>query len=273
MIAALPMYDAGPARAANDALWARWSEALRARGLAAPESLDRSRPPEAIWRDPNLLVAQGCALPWVIDLQGLTRIVGTPRYAAPGCAGACYRSALVVRRARGIATLRDCEGGTVAINALRSHSGRTAMAMALEDCGAGLPHFARARITGSHRASLAAVAAGDADIAAIDCVTLAHARAAGVRALASLRVIGETPSAPALPFLTARVRGPDAAAVIRAALEDALARPEARAARETLFLEGIGTVEESQYEPIRRACAGFRASAWQRTRASAPARR
>jgi hypothetical protein len=41
MIAALPMYDMAGQQPANDAFWAATRDRLHARGIGAPETLDR----------------------------------------------------------------------------------------------------------------------------------------------------------------------------------------------------------------------------------------
>ena len=53
MIAALPMYDRPENAWAHDALWARVRDGLRARGLAAPDALDRLTPHDETWGRPR----------------------------------------------------------------------------------------------------------------------------------------------------------------------------------------------------------------------------
>ncbi|WP_441637283.1 hypothetical protein [Cupriavidus sp. YAF13] len=62
--------------------------------------------------------------------------------------------------------------------------------------------------TGSHLASLDAVANGTVDVAAIDCVTLAFARDHLPERLAALRQIGRTEAAPGLQLVSSRHTGP-----------------------------------------------------------------
>lgn len=219
--AALPMYDWPETRAAVDAAYAR----LRSLVPELPER--RERPGDAaalnaLWRDPALLLAQTCWGPMRAGLAGHVEILAQPRYDdVPGGRGARYRSAIVMRGGRpcpppdgagavlpaGIGALR------VAINDPLSLSGALALA---EDMGdPGLP--GRALATGSHRASIRAVAEGRAALAAIDCrswaIALAHEPAAR-----ELTVTGWTALRPGLPYITSR----NTPAALRARLAEAL---------------------------------------------------
>lgn len=53
--------------------------------------------------------------------------------------------------------------------------------------------------SGAHRASIRRVAAGEAEVCAVDCVT--HALLAG-DALRGTRILTSSPTAPAMPFVT-----------------------------------------------------------------------
>jgi ABC-type phosphate/phosphonate transport system substrate-binding protein len=117
LIAALPMYDWPERRAEVDAQWQALRDALRARGVDAPERLARSNadlptfdgssvdlPPDefdlgALWRHPNLLFAQTCWGPMELGLESAVRVVGQEDYTGfEGGAGESYRSAIVMRR-------------------------------------------------------------------------------------------------------------------------------------------------------------------------------
>ena len=233
------MYDAGRAREANDALWRVWSQALAARGVSAPGSLDRSGALQDVWRDPRLLVGQTCSLPWVVNLEHSARIFAIPQYSAPDCGRATYRSLIVVRQDALGDDLAAFAGAIVAVNGAHSQSGHTSLAMALERRGLPLPFFARARETGSHVASLQMLAEGAADIAAIDCVTFAHCEANGNPHADAVRVIGRTPEAPAPPFITSRSREPAMDAILLETLCETIADPAAKPICEALLLEEV----------------------------------
>jgi hypothetical protein len=80
-VAALPMYDLPELQAANDALWEGLRVRLAASGTPAPLSLDRELPLDVLWRHPRLLLAQTCGDPLGKSLQGVVKLIATPRCA------------------------------------------------------------------------------------------------------------------------------------------------------------------------------------------------
>lgn len=210
------MYDWPEQQAANDAYWVRVAAALRARGIDAPDALSRPADHHAPWTDPDLLLAQTCGMPLVLGLCGAARVVARASYGLPGTGPGTYASALVVRAGdpRG---LDDLLGGTVALNAWDSQSGRTALVLALP--AGRQPLFARAVVTGSHRASARAVAAGAAELAALDAVSWAALLAWEPATARALRRLAWTPQTPGLPFITTR---PDLAPALVGALAAAI---------------------------------------------------
>ncbi len=72
--------------------------------------------------------------------------------------------------------------------------------------------------TGSHRASIRAVAEERADVAAIDAVCWALALRHEPQATAALQIVATTPLRPGLPLITAAERSDREVAAIRAAL-------------------------------------------------------
>jgi hypothetical protein len=104
-IAALPMYDWPEVRAEVDAEWTRLRDALRARGIDAPEGLTRENMASggfdlaALWRHPQLLFAQTCWGPMEAGLSAHVQVVGQPDYSAfEGGEGRLYSSAIVMRQ-------------------------------------------------------------------------------------------------------------------------------------------------------------------------------
>ena len=247
-VAALPMYDLPEARAATDALWADWRARLVAAGVAAPAALDRGRRPADIWRDPCLVVAQTCGLPYVRALRGRVRLVATPCYAAEGCEGAAYRSAVIVRAGDAAGTLADLRGRVAAFNGADSQSGWNALRALVAPLARGGRFFGGAVEAGSHRRALAAVAAGAADLCAVDCVTLALLRAHAPLETAPLRVLAWTPAAPALPYVSAATGARLEA--IRAATLAALTAPETADARAALLIAGAEVLADAAYDAV-----------------------
>ncbi len=251
--AALPMYDAD--RAALRAWWRGLAAAMRAEGLqGVPEVPYWPADLEAHWRDPRLLLSQTCGYPLVTSLAGAVQVVGAFRYIAPGCAGIRYRSELVVRSEDRARAIEDLAGRTAAINSADSHSGWNAL-RALVASPHGGDHredgfFGRTVVSGSHRASIDMVREGRADIAAIDCVTLAGFQRVSPELLQGIRIIGHTASAPGLPLITASATSPAELAGLRRALAAAVVDPQLAEARQALFIEGFEVVPASTWNCI-----------------------
>jgi ABC-type phosphate/phosphonate transport system substrate-binding protein len=240
------MYDLPEIRWATDALWAAVAARLAAAGVAAAPALTRGPALNELWTDPALLLSQTCGNPYVRHYRDRLRLVATPCYAAPGCDGPRYRSQLVVRANAPGDGLADFRGAVCALNSWDSLSGWVALAAALPESR----FFRGALVTGAHVDSLAAVAAGEADIAAIDCVTYALLQRHRPGALAGLRVIGRTATAPGLPLVTRRDTDDDTVEALRAALRGALADPALAEAHAALLIEGIEILGEADYDAI-----------------------
>ena len=248
MIAALQMYDLPELRAETDALWAAFAEALRARGVAAPDRLARPEAVDGPWTRPDLLLAQTCGWPYVTRLRGRVRLVATPCHAAEGCDGPRYRSIIVARADDPAPDLAAMRGRRLAYNAPDSQSGVQALRAAVAPLAEGRPFFAETVRTGAHRASMAAVAAGHADVAAIDCVTWALLDRIAPRETAGLRALGWTPAAPGLPLISA-AEGARLAAIGDATLH-VLRAPETAALRAPLLIAGAAAPEDAAYDRL-----------------------
>jgi ABC-type phosphate/phosphonate transport system substrate-binding protein len=242
------MYDFPWLARANDALWAGVARHLRAAGLErVPDHLDRTRPREAVLRDPDLLLGHTCGYPLMTALDGVVRPVATPRYALPGCDGAWHRSLVVVREDAPYERLDQLRGRRAALNGFDSNTGMNLLRAAVAPLAGGRPFFGDLLVTGAHLESLAAVRSGRADVAAIDCVT--HGLAARHRPdlVAGTRVLAWTEATPSLPLVT-RAAAPEAhVAALRSALDAAAADPDLAEARAALALEGFEVLPLSAY--------------------------
>ena len=250
-LAALPMYDMPEIESATDALWAAMARRLRAGGMTdAPDRLTRGVDPREVWRSPRLLFAQTCGYPLMHEFDGRLALIATPRYAVPGCGGAAYRSRIVARADDPRERFADFAGSVAAINSEDSHSGFNILRWRVAQEGRS-PFFGRVERTGAHLASLAAVQSGKADIAAIDCVTFALLSRHRPAAVAGLRVVEDTPAAPALPFVTAPATGEGERRLLRQALAETLSDPALRQVREDLLLAGAEDLPLERYRAIR----------------------
>lgn len=256
-IAALAMYDA-PAgvAAANDALWAGLRDRLRAAGLAGvPDRLTRGGSYADPWLHPRLLLAQTCGFPYVRHLRGRVRLVATPVYGFPGGTGAERRSVVVVVADAPFAHVADLRGARAAINDPGSNSGANLLAALVAPLSRDGRFFSSVKVTGGHRESLAAVAAGRTDVAAIDSVTFGLLSAHAPEEVASVRVLCETPGGPGLPLITRGAATDGEVAVLRQALADVVADPALAEARATLGLVGIEVLGDEDYEVLARYAA------------------
>jgi ABC-type phosphate/phosphonate transport system substrate-binding protein len=251
------MYDAPAAvAAANDVLWAGLRDRLRAAGLAGvPDCLTRGGSYADPWLDPRLLLAQACGFPYVRHLRGRVRLVATPVYGFPGGTGAERRSVVVVAADAPFADVADLRGARAVINDLGSNSGANLFAALVAPLAVNGRFFASVTVTGGHRESLAAVAAGQADVAAIDSVTFALLVDHAPEEIAGVRVLVETPGGPGLPLITRGDASDEEVAVLREALADAVADPGLAEARETLGLIGIEVLGDADYEVLARYAA------------------
>jgi ABC-type phosphate/phosphonate transport system substrate-binding protein len=249
------MYDWPEVQWAHDALWSAIAERLTSAGIAAPERLDRVRPFAEVWRDPGLVLSQTCGFPVATALRGLVRLVATPVYEVEGCEGPLYSSTVVARLEAPGTRLSDFIGCRIAFNSRDSLSGYVTLNAALRSDGIDPAAFTWIE-TGSHRASIRAVAAEEADIAAIDAVCWALAHQYQPEGVSRLKVIARTALRPGLPFVTAGTRSESELQTVRRALSEALTTPETAAAREALHLAGLAVLEGSHAVELRRASRG-----------------
>ena len=162
MIASLGMYDRAETAAANDRFWALIRDALRAKGLAAPEDLVRGEGAYwAAWQDPKLVLSQTCGFPFRARLHDKVTLVATPDYGLEGCPPGYYASVFVARAEDG-RCLPEFRQARFAYNEALSQSGWAAPQNHAATMGF---HFATLVETGSHRGSALAVAEGRADLA------------------------------------------------------------------------------------------------------------
>jgi ABC-type phosphate/phosphonate transport system substrate-binding protein len=240
------MYDWPEISWANDALWAAIAGRLHAAGVDAPAGLDRTSPLESVWKSPGLVLSQTCGYPCVTSLRECVQIVAVPVYALEGCTGANYASVIVGRADAPQGWPGESGGQRLAFNNPDSLSGCVSFRDHLLKKGLSLDGVEWVE-TGSHRASLNAVAAGKADIAAIDMVCWRLAQLYEPAAVRRLRVVDRTLSRGAPPFITAAHRSATEVDAIRAALLEALAMPKTAVAREALGLSGAQVVSEEDY--------------------------
>ncbi|MGI4815673.1 MAG: phosphate/phosphite/phosphonate ABC transporter substrate-binding protein [Janthinobacterium lividum] len=250
-VAALPMYNVTPHVAAGwrELLWELIRRVSADTGgaplqILSPDDTDL----QAFWSRADLLLSQTCGYPFTHGLAGTVQLVASPIFDAPGCSNTDYSSVLVTRRADRRGTLEAYRGSVAAYNGADSHSGMNAFRHAVAPLANAGRFFAATVRTGSHLNSLRAVAAGHADIAAVDCVTLAFARDHLPGLVEPLHTLAYTEAAAGLPLITSTRTDPGLLELIRGALDDVLSARRALARR--LRLLGFVALPASAYGGI-----------------------
>ncbi|WP_321859742.1 phosphate/phosphite/phosphonate ABC transporter substrate-binding protein [Burkholderia cenocepacia] len=256
-IAVLPMYNVTPRHATlwrallRDAL-AAFANAGGPADVALPDAPFDDL--QALWRRDDLLLSQTCGYPYrMLGLHDVVRLVATPIFDADGCDGARYSSVLVVSarvHAGGATTLAACRGLRAAFNGEDSHSGMNAFRHAVAPHAHDGQFFGSVTPFGSHLNVLRALASGEADCAAIDCVTFAYVRDALPDLLEDIRIIGATASAPGLPFIASRALPDTQVGALQDALDRAVAADAERAG--VLRLKGFDRLAPADYDTIAR---------------------
>jgi ABC-type phosphate/phosphonate transport system substrate-binding protein len=254
-IAAMPMYDYPELAAAHDAFWECFVRHFVATGLsegATPPRLTRGVGKFDIWRHPRLLLGQGCEYPLAKSFADNVRLVASPCYTAPGCSGPTYRSAIVVRCDDAAQDLIDLRDRRCTINESNSNSGMNLLRAAIAPLAGGMRFFESVVVSGAHRQSARWVAGGEADVAALDCVSWAHIQRVDPAIASKLRVLCWTASSPSLPFITTHSAGASLLQGLRSALKATMTDPSIRDARETLFLEDVHVEPDESFSDVLR---------------------
>jgi len=206
--------------------------------------------------DGSLDAAILCGLPYVMVCE---RDSGVQALAAPAADGryggrATYYSDIVARVGETAGRLEELAGRVLAVNEPDSHSGYNVVAHALAARDVPTGGYADVLLTGGHAASVAAVRAGDADVAAVDSHLLAALRADDPGIETELVVIESLGPSPSQPFAAGPGLAADERDGIRAALTGLPAVDLAPG------LEGVRwlAVDDGDYDPIRQMLASSR---------------
>lgn len=246
------MYDFPKLRVAHDALWDALAIRLVEQGVRdVPSRLTRNRLHRDVWRDPSLLLGQGCEYPIAKSFAGRLRLVATPHYSAPGCEGKFYRSAIVVRVDEPGETLHDLRNTRCVINEADSNSGMNLLRAAVAPLAGGVDFFRSVSMSGSHQRSVEMIAAHEADLAAIDCVTFAHLQRLDPALTSKVRVLCWTPLSPCLPFVTSWQTTTSTLAALREALAAVMQDTTLAYVRERLFLDDIDVQPDPELSQVR----------------------
>jgi ABC-type phosphate/phosphonate transport system substrate-binding protein len=125
------------------------------------------------------------------------------------------------------------------VNETDSNSGMNLFRAALAPIAGGTRFFKSVRFSGSHRCSVELLAASEADVTAVDCVTFAHLQRLRPALTARVKVIDWTPSSPSLPFVTSHLTSEATRRELHSAIKDVFDDPQVAQVRELLLLEGV----------------------------------
>lgn len=241
----LPMYDIH--HPDTLALLQALDQLLKEEGFARYELL-YSAPQDYLrhWHDPQLLLSQTCGYPLRTQLPEV-QVVGTFHYQAAGCQGFRYSSQLVVREADAGKGLGDFRHQRVVCNSEDSQSGYHSLRELVASAHSGGKFFSEVVLSGSHLQSLAALKAGEADIAAIDAVSWALAERHRPELTSGLVSVGTTPLRPGLPMITSSRTSPQELHQLRHVLTRLVREPAWRPVCAALLINDFTATEREDY--------------------------
>jgi ABC-type phosphate/phosphonate transport system substrate-binding protein len=129
-----------------------------------------------------------------------------------------------VREDSSVRALADLRGAVCAVNGFNSYSGTGSLRALVAPLSRDGRFFDKVKVSGAHVRSIEMVRAGEADVAAIDCVTYALLRRYRPQSLAGTRILQPTDPVPPPPYVTSRDYPPETVARLQNALVSVLDR-------------------------------------------------
>lgn len=250
-LASLAMYLSPlPVEQATARFWEALGKRLRAYGLDAPAALDGDIRYDEAWLRPDLIFGQTCGYPYVQHLRGKVQLVASPVYGLPGCNGPLNCSFIIVNAASPAASVEELRGSRAAINEPGSNSGYNLFRHFIAPHAIEGRFFSSVIETRGHRASIDAVAGGEADVAAIDCITFGNMLRFDPGRVDGVRVFAETAKGPGLPFITSAKTSAKDLVLLRRALDETISDPDLAEICDTLSLRGISLLGDADYEAL-----------------------
>jgi hypothetical protein len=238
----LGMYPFPHVRDAWDALW----RAVHAIAPWTPPTLVWSGDAHERWADPDCLVSHTCGWPLAAAHAHELVPVGAFRLTIPEASGHRYRATLLAHRPGRPADFAR-PGVRAAANSVDSLSGWVSLLHATVGTTGTWP--GSVTFTAAHFESLQALRRGEADLACLDSLSLAHFRTVDPDLLDGLHVVGYGPSVPS-PAITARVgTPPERVDELRAAFATAVADPTLAGVTRRLFVDGFVALGLDEYLP------------------------
>ena len=251
LIASTRMYNVAPGATAA---WQRLLARVSAAAGVALEVVEHAHPATlaSLWARADLGCAFMCG--WPLAQEGAAQEDGRrPVIAAPvpaGETGPRYHSVFAVAAGSPFATVEQTFGHRFAFNAKGSHSGWNMPRAHL--AGLGGWYAAEVGPFGPHQRAAAAVAAGEADVAALDSLVWALLRRHDGALAGALRVVGRTAEQPSPPLVGSDALGEGEAKRLRGALIGLADDPIGRALLADVCLAGFEAVEMRDYDEALR---------------------
>jgi ABC-type phosphate/phosphonate transport system substrate-binding protein len=249
-IASLPWYDLPETREYTDAFWQTVAAQLRRDGVNfVPDTLERDLHHTEQWLHPSLMFTQACRYDVALDAGRFLRVIAAPCFLWEGCS-ANYYSSFVVVRAGEAESLQDIRGTRAVINNASSHSGANSFRAMIAPLSRGGRFFSEVSESGAHAVSIAMLHERRADVACIDCVTWGLLQRYRPEVLAGLRVLTQTPPAPAPPYVTSMRYGRVFARKLQNALVRVMNDPGTAALRAALGIGSVALLDHTVYRRI-----------------------
>jgi ABC-type phosphate/phosphonate transport system substrate-binding protein len=241
------MYDWPELRQPTDAFWEILKNHFADARIEPPQHVSRFENETASWLSSDLFFSQTCGYPYATRLAGHVELLGTPHFAVEGWQGPYYSSAVIVRRDLQINGLEDSKPLRFAYNGETSLSGFRCLNPLI---GNPARWFDECIESGGHRRSAAMVAAGEADIAAIDALCWHFVGAYDRGSADMLRVLQWTPLLPALPYITRKGWTLTQLAAMKLALQNAVSETASSPVAKLLPVSGVSLLQDEIYQSI-----------------------
>ena len=237
-----------------DELQQAWRQ-LFERYAASLDSTDEL-PALRLEADPTLLQESGlvfghtCGYPLMTRLKDRFTPFCVPLFDVPGTHGRRYSSRFIVASDSDIRSIEQSRGRVAAVNTPDSNSGMNVLRHAVARHHVDGRFFSRILASGGHLFSLQAVARGEADIAAIDCVSYQLIEDHWPELVSQVQTIGYSVESTGLPFVSqnSKLAGLDTRQIIER-LNHAL-ESSGDAVRERLHLREFAAVKMDDYQGI-----------------------
>jgi len=247
------MYDWPETAHAIDILWSHIHNALAKRDVEAPVALERSTHPVALWSKPELLIGQTCGWPYANYLAEQVIPFARFHYDLDGCPPGYYNSVYIGHHDDDydhIASPRAFQFvEKIAINSDDSQSGFHVFEEITGEPSEEAISRERRVVTGSHRNSIATIANGDANIAAIDSVAFELAKRYVAEDVSRIVVLGNSRPKPGLPLITSREHVSLAPILFEAVSEAVDEAP--MDVLDTLLIKGVVRAKPSDYDAFK----------------------